>query len=313
MQQNLYLRKKAKMTKKTKEKIEKVDSAEEVVEEDLVAREKRATKESEIDGHVAPDESFSGQEIALEDVENETGTKEKVAPEVYAINDDNEVAKEASEKTTPKKSKKTKTKVTKSRGHSKKYLEIAEKFERNKKYTLENAVKLVKELSYSKFDGTVDMAIKLEKNKKGDDSIRGTVRLPHGSGKKLKVEVATDEVIEKIKKGWMDFDTLVATAEMMPRLAQVAKILGPKGKMPNPKDGTVVDDVKSAVEDLSGNIVGYRADIGRNIHVPIGKVSWDEAKIIENATVVLKALIHLKKASVTLSPTMGPGIKIDAR
>lgn len=241
--------------------------------------------------------------------------QEKVEEEIISTEEDVIAGEEGTKetKTPPKKSKKPKTKLKKPNPRSKKYLETVGKFERNKKYTLGSAIKLVKELSYSKFDGTVDMAVRIEKNKKGDDSIRGTIKLPHGSGKKLKVEIASDEIIEKIKKGWTDFDTLVATPEMMPSLAQVAKILGPKGKMPNPKDGTVVDDPKSALEDLSGNVIGYRADIGRNIHIPVGKVSWDETKIIDNIRVVLKALAHLKKESVTLSPTMGPGIKIETK
>ena len=193
---------------------------------------------------------------------------------------------------------------------SKKYVEASQKIEGQKKHNLEEAVKLAKASSYSKFDGTLSLSVKLEKSKKSDDSIRGTIRLPHGSGKSLKVEVATDEIIEKIKSGWTAFDILIATPAMMPRLAQVAKILGPKGKMPNPKDGTVVDDTKSALEDFGGKVTRYRADIGRNIHVPVGKVSWDDAKIAENISTVLKALAHLKKESVTLSATMGIGVKI---
>lgn len=196
---------------------------------------------------------------------------------------------------------------------SKKYIKSSEKIESSKKHNLEEAVKLAKTSSYSKFDGTLSLSVKLERSKKSDDAIRGTIRLPHGSGKKLKVEIASDEIIEKIKGGWTGFDVLVATPAMMPNLAGVAKILGPKGKMPNPKDGTVVDDPKAALEELGSKVTRYRADIGRNIHIPVGRVSWEDSKIVENITSVLKALAHLKKESITLSATMGVGVKIETR
>ena len=206
-----------------------------------------------------------------------------------------------------------KKKIKKQSTHSKKYIEIVGNHDLNKKYPLEEAVALVKQLSYSKFDGTISLAVKLEKSKKSDDAVRGTVKLPHGSGKTMKVEIATDEIIEKIKKGWTDFDVLVASPSMMPKLAQVAKVLGPKGKMPNPKDGTVVDDPKSAIEDLGGKVIKYRADIGKNIHMPVGKISWEDEKLLENINIALKAVMHLKKQSVTLSPSMGPGVRVDIR
>ena len=292
---------------------------EEIIEDNVVAEEKRSQKESEIDELRSPEENISGQEVDLEDVEEETQTQESVAPEVAAINTDTEVALEADkkaklskEKTTKKKREKGTKKPSKPKVKSKKYKERLEKIE-GKIYPISDGVKAVKEASFSKFDGTISLALRIEKNKKSDDAVRGTIRLPHGTGKKLKVEIATDDLVEKIKKGKTDFDILVASPEMMPKLAQVAKILGPKGKMPNPKDGTVVEDPKTAVEDLGGNVVRYRTDLGNNIHMPIGKVSWDEKKIEENLRTVLKSLARFKIASATLSPTMGPGVKIESK
>lgn len=270
--------------------------------------EKEEILSDEIDRVVGDQDSEIDQEMDLETAERETDTKEEVSGEVLAINTDNETAKEQNKKT--RKSTK-KTRAIKAKVKSKAYLKSTEGFERGKTYKIEEAVELVKKHSYSKFDGTVNLAIKLQKSKKGDDAVRGTVKLPNGAGRVLKVVVADDKLIENIKKGITDFDILVATPAMMPKLGVVAKVLGPKGKMPNPKDGTVVEDPKVAAEDLSKNVVRYRQDLGGNLHMPVGKVSFDSSKIVENIQVVLKSLAHLKKESATVSPTMGPGVKIE--
>jgi len=229
-----------------------------------------------------------------------------------------EVSEKASEekgKTPPAKGKaeKSKARPKKKKGHSKVYLDKAGQIDRDKLYKLEEAVELVKKVSYSKFDGTVSLAIRVAKSKKTDEAIRGTIRLPHGTGKKIKIAVASEELIEEIKKGKTDFDLLVATPEMMPRLAQVAKILGPKGKMPNPKDGTVVDDPHSHLEELGEKIVRFRADAHRNVHIPVGRVSWSDEKLLDNIQAALKTLASEKKLSVTLSPTMGPGVRVEVK
>lgn len=289
---------------------------EDIVEKDIVTEEKKSQKKAEIEMPQAPEESWIDQDVDLVDTEKETETKEQIAPEVAAVHKDTETAQAINKKGTPKKVSKPKrsraAKQTKTSVRSKKYTVSAQKFDRSKLYPLNEAVNLVKQASYSKFDGTVTLDLKLAKPKKGEDSIRGTIKLPHGTGKKLDVAIATDELIEKIKKGEDHFDILIATPATMPRLAQVAKILGPKGKMPNPKDGTVVDNPKAAQEELT-LMARYRADLGRNLHIPVGKVSWESKKLEENVSAVLKALAHLKKESITLSPTMGPGIKIDYR
>lgn len=200
-------------------------------------------------------------------------------------------------------------KSTKSKKRSRKYLSVASGFDKMRKYSLEEAVELVKKTSYSKFDGTISLDINLSKSK-ADESIRGTLKLPYGVEKKEKIAVANDDLIEEVKKGKIDFDILLATPEMMPKLAQIAKILGPKGLMPNPKDGTVVDDPDKAQKQMS-EMARYRADAQRNLHITVGKVSWDAKKIAENVKAVLKALTKYKKNTVTLSATMGIGVKID--
>ncbi|OQA52532.1 MAG: 50S ribosomal protein L1 [candidate division WS2 bacterium ADurb.Bin280] len=277
-------------------------------ENPVVEVEKQEIETDEIDKASSAQESEIGQEVDLETAEVQTQTKEKIAPEVAAINTDNQTAQEITQKTKKQVKKK---KVEKKKQRSKSYLKSLEGGEFGKLYKIDEAVELIKKHSYAKFDATVNLAIRLQKSKKGDDAVRGTIKLPHGAGRTLKVAIADEKIIEEVKKGKTDFDILVASTQMMPKLGVVAKVLGPKGKMPNPKDGTVVDDPKSVVEDLSKNVVRYRQDLGANIHLPVGKVSFESKKLAENIQAVLKALSHLKKESVTISPTMGPGIKID--
>lgn len=275
----------------------------------VLEEEKESMVSEEIDAVTDEQQSVDDQQQELEAVEKETDTTDVESSQIKAVNTDNETAKEA----TKKSKKKSAKKVVKKTVRSKAYLAKVEIVDKSKKYSVIDAVELVKKLSFSKFDGTVNLAIKLEKAKKAEDAIRGTIKLVHGTGKKQKVEIVTEELIEKIKKGAVDFDILVATPSMMPKLGPLAKVLGPKGKMPNPKDGTVVDDPKLVIEDLSERIVRYRTDAGRNIHMPVGKVSWDSAKLVENIEQALKSLSRLRRESVTISPTMGPGVRIDAK
>ena len=305
------------MAKKSESQKEEKALEEEIVEDNVVAEEKKAQKLSEVDELSTPEHNISGQEVDIEDVKEETGTKEEVAPEVSAINADTEIALEADAGNEPKKQKKSVKKAAKKprkelkpKKRSKQYLQKAEKLD-HKIHPLSEAIDAVKQMSYSKFDGTISLVIRVEKGKKAEDAPRGTIRLPHGTGKTLKVKIATEEIIEKIKKGQTDFDILVASPEIMPQLGVVAKILGPKGKMPNPKDGTVVENPKEAVEELKSNIVRYRSDSGNNFHIPVGKVSWDKAKIEENLKTVFKSFARFKIASATLSATMGPGVKVE--
>lgn len=213
-----------------------------------------------------------------------------------------------------------------------------EKVEREKECTLEEAVGLIKELAYAKFDETVDMAVNLGVDpRKSDQMVRGTVVLPHGTGKKVKVlvfakgekekeardagadYVGAEDLIEKIQQGWLEFDKAVATPDIMGLVGKLGKILGPRGLMPNPKLGTVTFDIAKAVKEIKAGKVEYKAEKAGIVHVPIGKVSFGSDKLLENARIVLDSIIKAKPATskgkylkkLSLSSTMGPGIKID--
>ena len=198
-----------------------------------------------------------------------------------------------------------------------KYTEACTKVDKTKLYTNEEAVKLVKETSITKFDSSVEIAIKLNLDtKKADQQLRGAFVLPNGSGKTKKVLVIAKnafadqaraagadyvgdvDMLEKIEKeNWFDFDTLIATPDMMPQLGKLGKVLGPKGLMPNPKTGTVTTDVKKAVEDVKSGRIEYRTDSFGNIHAIIGKVSFDEEKLLQNLNAFV-AMIAKTKPSV---------------
>ena len=221
---------------------------------------------------------------------------------------------------------------------SKKYQEALNKIEKGKLYSLEEAVKLVKETSVSKFDGTVEIAVRLNLDtKKNDQQLRGAIVLPHGTGKPKKVLVlakgdaaksATEagadyvgdvDMITKIdKENWFDFDIIIATPEMMPLLGRLGKVLGPKGLMPNPKTGTVTMDTKKAVEDVKKGRVEYRTDSYANVHAIVGKVSFTEEDLTDNIKAFMDVIIKSKPQAakgiylknVSLASTMGPGIKV---
>ena len=222
----------------------------------------------------------------------------------------------------------------------KKYVEALAKIEKGKAYTKEEAIALVKETSISSFDASVELALRLNLDtKKADQQLRGAIVLPNGTGKTKKVlviakgeaakaakEAGTDyvgdtDMIEKIEKeNWFDFDTMIATPDMMPALGKIGRVLGPKGLMPNPKTGTVTIDTKTAVEDVKKGRVEYRTDSYGNLHVIIGKVSFDNEKLIENLNAFVSLIAKTKPSvvkgkyilNVAVSSTMGPGIKIDA-
>lgn len=222
----------------------------------------------------------------------------------------------------------------------KKYVEASSKVERGRAYTKEEAIKLVKETSTTKFDASVELAMRLNLDtKKADQQLRGAIVLPNGTGKTKKVlvlakgpmataakEAGADyvgdaDMIEKIEKeNWFDFDVIVATPDMMPALGKIGKVLGPKGLMPNPKTGTVTMDTKKAVEDIKKGRVEYRTDSYGNVQVIIGKVSFTEEQLLENMNAFVSLILKTKPAvvkgtyvkNIAVSSTMGPGIKIDA-
>ena len=221
----------------------------------------------------------------------------------------------------------------------KKYLEVLSKVDRTKQYTLDEAVKLVKETSVSKFDSSVDIAMRLNLDtRKSDQQLRGAIVLPSGTGKEKKVlvvakgdyakaakEAGADyvgdaDILEKIEKeNWLDFDVMIATPDMMPLLGKLGKVLGPKGLMPNPKTGTVTTDVAKAVSDVKKGRVEYRTDSYGNVHGLVGKVSFTEEQLKENikafVAVILKSKPSVVKGAyvknISISTTMGPGIKLD--
>ena len=220
----------------------------------------------------------------------------------------------------------------------KRYNEALSKIDKTKLYTKEEAVKLVRETSNSKFDGTIEVAMNLNVDtKKADQQLRGAIVLPNGTGKDKKVlviakgdhakaakEAGADyvgdvDMLEKIEKeNWFGFDCLIATPETMPLLGKLGRVLGPKGLMPNPKTGTVTNDVAKAINDVKAGRVEYRTDSFGNIHGIIGKASFDEEKLLENLNTFVGTIIKLKPATVkgdyvkniSVSSTMGPGIKI---
>jgi len=222
----------------------------------------------------------------------------------------------------------------------KKYTVASEKVDRNKLYSLEEAVKLVKETSISSFDGSVELAVRLNLDtRKSEQQLRGALVLPNGTGKNKKVlvvakgdfakvakEAGADfvgdtDILEKIEKeNWLDFDVMIATPDMMPALGKLGKVLGPKGLMPNPKTGTVTNDVKKAVLDVKKGRAEYKTDTYGNVHTMVGKASFTEEQLNENINSIMNVIIKSKPSTVkgiyikniSISSTMGPGIKVDS-
>ncbi|WP_455662991.1 50S ribosomal protein L1 [Pradoshia sp.] len=221
---------------------------------------------------------------------------------------------------------------------SKKYAEALQLIDRTKAYSVTEAVELAKKTNFAKFDATVEVAFRLGVDpKKADQQIRGAVVLPNGTGKTQRVLVfakgeklkeaeaagadfvGDTDYINKIQQGWFDFDVIVATPDMMGEVGKLGRVLGPKGLMPNPKTGTVTFDVEKAINEIKAGKVEYRVDKAGNIHVPIGKVSFEDSKLVENFTTIFETLQKAKPAAakgtymknVAITTTMGPGVKVD--
>ncbi len=220
----------------------------------------------------------------------------------------------------------------------KKYQAAAAAIDRAQKYPLEKAVALVKQAKYTKFDESVDVAVKLGVDpKKTDQMVRGAVVMPHGTGKTVRVLVfakgekereaqeagadivGADDLVDKIQKGWTDFDAAVATPDLMGLVGKLGRVLGPRGLMPNPKTGTVTVDVARAIRDIKAGKVEYRVDKGGIIHAQVGRVSFNEQALAENFRTLMDSIMRSKPATskgtflkaVVISSTMGPGIKLD--
>lgn len=220
----------------------------------------------------------------------------------------------------------------------KRYQKAVESLERNKVYTLVEAVDLVKKAATAKFNETVELVVNLGVDvKKADQQVRGTVSLPHGTGKTVRIIVfaegdqareaqdagadlvGSDDLVDKINKGFLDFDLAIATPDMMRHVGKLGKVLGPRGLMPNPKTGTVTNDVEKAVQEFKAGRIEYRTDKAGGIHVPVGKAQFADDQLIQNIRTVMDALIRAKPItakgtyikSVYLTSTMGPGVKLD--
>ncbi|MFC6169742.1 50S ribosomal protein L1 [Loigolactobacillus jiayinensis] len=221
---------------------------------------------------------------------------------------------------------------------SKKYAAALKQVDADKKYSVNDAVALVKKVDFAKFDATVEVAYNLSVDpKQADQQIRGAVVLPNGTGKTQKVIVfaqgpqaeaakaagadivGAEDLVQKIQDGWLDFDVAVATPPMMAQVGRLGRVLGPKGLMPNPKTGTVTMDVTKAVNDIKAGQVAYRVDKAGIVHAPIGKVSFDDAKLVENFTTMQETIAKARPAStkgtyiksLTVTSTFGPGVKVD--
>jgi large subunit ribosomal protein L1 len=300
--------------------------------------------------HDPMDQNLDENDAVVEEIEKITGTGEVRDAEDSALNTDNDTAMEASEASIPeldpeveeefaeaeeafekkhKNRESTSEKAKKAaaerilKGESqtaapvsakkldplrlrgKKYRASFAQIEKDKQYSLEEAIELVKKTAYASFDGAVELHAKVS-----GDGVRGTITLPAGTGKSRKVAVADEETLEAIAAGKLDFDVLLATPAQMPKLAKFAKVLGPKGLMPSPKAGTVTDDIEKVKAEIGGGRVEYRADKTGVVHMSIGRVSFATEKLAENFKVVEQALFQAKIASVSLSSTMGPGVKV---
>lgn len=261
----------------------------------------------------AGDQLVDEAQLDAQASEEETDTTQSVSAEESAIHDDTIVAKEASEGKAGSATKSVRTKPVKDRVRSARYLKAFGAIDAGKSYGLQQALELAQQTSYSTFAGSVELHARLMAKKgKAVEAVRGLVQLPHGTGKKMNAAILTEELIAEIAAAKStSYDVLIAPKALMPKVAVIAKILGPLGKMPSPKAGTVADKPEEALAAIQSGRVEYRSDASGNIHLTIGKTDWDLAKLFENADAAAHALPRNQLQSLTVSATMGPGIRVD--
>lgn len=259
-----------------------------------------------------PEETKTGQEKYKERQKKKKETDTKIKKQVKGVGlkggerIKSVVGEEISEKPTEVEEEKAKKKAQEPRVRGSKYKDARAKVDKTKQYTVTEAVKLVKETSYTKFDGTVELHVVVKK-----EGLTVNVELPHSGGKKKKIELANAKTVEKLKKGKVDFDVLLATAEMMPRLVPFAKLLGPKGLMPNPKKGTLIKKASDA-KKFSANTLTLKTERKAPIiHTTVGKVSQKEKELVENTQAIIEAVNKRQIVKAFLTSTMSPSVKLD--
>ena len=263
------------------------------------------------DGTMKNSETPSNDVIASDNAATIDSTEEIITIETVVPKDESPVitnnSSEISEEKPEKKTKKEKFAKTKVKGDSKRHKENMSVISKNQSYTLDQALEALKKFKKSNFDETVELHINTK-----EKGINGTVTLPHGTGKTLIVKVADDTIIAEVAKGKINFDILVASPSMMPTLARVAKILGPRGLMPNPKNGTIAENTAEAVKKLSGGQISYKTESEAPIiHARVGKISFEDAKLKDNVKTFLASVGQEKINSVILKSTMSPAIRLD--
>lgn len=272
---------------------------------------KKIEKAEEVVTEAKPEEEMSEKELLKQAEEHEKARKAKEEEIKAVIKAEIREHKEEEKKEKEVVEEKKRSRLARK---SKAYRKALELIDNNESYDVAEAIKLAKETKVTKFDSTIEVHVRIDKK---IQNTRGTITLPGGAVKEKKVlgvdEKNVEDVVTEVKAGKIDFDILVATPSAMPKLAQLAKVLGPKGLMPNPKAGTVAEDLKEAMEDFKGGKVEYKADKGNIVHLAIGKVSTDDVKIKENYDALLAAMPQSKIVSVYLTTTMGPSVRVKVK
>lgn len=264
---------------------------------------KKAARLAESERSDDGQEKKAREEASEENKETQTETEEA---EVKSPEENKEETTTEEEKPQAKKSKKAK--FIKKKGRSEAYKTKLMEIEKNKTYSLPQGIELLRKVKIAKFDETVELHINTT-----EAGINGTVKLPHGTGKEIKVAIADDAVIAEVEKGKINFDILIASPDMMPKLARVARVLGPKGLMPNPKNGTISADPEEAAKKFQGGQIGFKTESKLPIiHLSVGKTSFEDKQLEENIKTIIAAVKRGRIRNITLKSTMSPGIKIQA-